>query len=220
MRRVKVTTTKKTNNEGPVGTPEGQVLEDALAASLGRLAYSIPKKVNRRSRFWFTMDAPVLSVSKEEMAPKKLEHIDSEIVDRLTLYQKTSPGIFQGNIEDVREFFLNEIAPKTLAVSGGTTQAAEVLRRLLDTDIDQSTAQRFTNMINRAATLRMAQFVVSYFGLDPKYVDAVIGLPANGQPSQGAADLKFILEHLETTTKLFKSEMKALTRKIEDAQIK
>lgn len=211
----------KNNPQGPIGSKSAHAIEDVLAESLSRMAYSIPNraKENRKSRFWFTMEKPA-EVSKKTMAPKKLEHIDSEIVDRLSNYKTTSPGIYQGNIEKVREFFLNEIAPRTISASGGTTQAAEVLRRMLDTDIDQSTAQRFANMVNRAATLRMAEFVVSYFGLDPKYLDSVVGLSSSQGTNQTATDLKFVLEHVDVTNKLLKTELKQLARKIEDVKTK
>jgi hypothetical protein len=199
-----------------VGDPEGSSYDQTLAVELGRLAYSVPKPLGRRSRFWFKMDAPVV-IDKEVSKPKKLDHIDSQIVSRLEDYLKASPGQYQENIDKVREFFLTEIAPLTLSVSGGTTQAAEVLRRMLDTDIDPSTAQRFVHMVNRASTLKMAQFVIQYFGLDPKHLDAVIGIaPQSGAGS--VTDLKFVLDHVAATTKLMKNEITSLRRKLDDAK--
>ncbi len=159
-----------------------QASEDALAASLGRLAYAIPSKDNRRSRFWFKLDTPPIEQIKEAMKPRELEHIDSEIVDRLEAYKAESPPILQKHIEDIREFFLTEIAPKTLATSGGTIQATEVVRRLLDTEVDGSTVSRFQNMVNRATTLKMAMFVCKYFGLPDSYLDSIVG----NQPSQSS----------------------------------
>lgn len=214
-----MTTTKNDQvdheNEGPIGKSQSSLdLEDALASSLGRLAYPVPKKVNRRSRFWFTLEDPAPD-SKEAMAPRQLQHIDSEIVERLAAYQLVSPKVFQANIEQVREFFLTEVAPKTLAVSGGTTQATEVLKRMLETDIDASTAQRFNNMVNRAATLKMAQFVATYFGLPLDHVDAIIGI---GHQTQQQPDLRFILNHVDAVAKSMKADLKQLSNRIEDAQ--
>lgn len=210
----------RSGDQTPIGEL-GSSFEETLAVSLSRLAYSIPKKVNRRSRFWFSMDIPgpatISTDERAQMAPRKLDHIDSEIVERLSTYQLNSPRVFQGNIEQVREFFLNEIAPKTLAVSGGTTQATEVLKRMLETDIDASTAQRFLNMINRASTLKMAQFVATYFGLDQKYVDAIIGITDRSDRTD-RTDMRFVLNHVDAVVKELRSDVKKLSTRIEDAQ--
>lgn len=182
-------------------TRQEQASEDALAASLGKLAYAIPSRDNRRSRFWFKMEAPQLEVIKEAMRPKELEHIDSEIVSRLDAYRQESPPVLQKHIEEIREFFLQEIAPKTLAMSGGTTQATEVIRRLLDTDVDSSTVARFQNMVNRATTLRMAMFVCHYFGLPQTQVDNIIGIPQASPPDNLRALLGQVLNAQDKTSK-------------------
>lgn len=194
-------------------TDEELAAEEALAASLSRLAYSVPDKKNRRSRFWFKLDQPA-AVPAETMKPKVLEHIDSEIINRLAIYKGTSPAMFQGNIEAVREFFLNEVAPRTIAASGGTIQAAEVLKRLLDTEIDESTAQRFAQMVSRAATLTMGRFVASYFNLPEKYIDSVIGIQST--PLLGGFDLKHVLERVEQLDKSMQSNITKLRNRLDD----
>ena len=214
-----MTTTAAAKTNEFVGSNSEQTYDDALAKTLGRIAYSVPKRQNRTSRFWFKMDLPSTKAQrKKASAPKKLDHIDSQIETRLDRYKQMSPRMFQGNIQEIREFFLTEIAPKTLSVSGGTTQAAEVLRRMLDTDIDASTAQRFTNMVNRASTLKMAQFVAKYFNLDPTFVDAIIGTPVHGGAGGGttAHDLKFVLDHVTASTKAMEAEIKSLKRRLDD----
>lgn len=176
--------------------------EDALAASLGRLAFSTPSKspAKRKSRFWFKMEEQPIVVSPQEMKKKKPQYIDQQIISRLEIYKQTSPKAFQRNIVAVREFFLNEVAPKTIAAAGGAGQAEEVLRRLLDTDIDESTAQRFAMMVNRAATLKMGQFVADYFGLPKEEISQIIGL---AQPGQGF-DLRHVLDRVEEINKQVK----------------
>ena len=152
--------------------------EDALASRLSQVAYAKPRAVakeNRTSRFWFRMDNRELEVTKEMMRPKEVEHIDSQVVARLRKYRKTSPELFQKHSVAVREFFLRELAPLTIAASGGTAQATEVLTRLLDTNVDPSTVERFNNMLNRATTLKMAQFVATYFDLPADSVHSIIG---------------------------------------------
>lgn len=166
---------------------------DFLAESLERMAYVVPGAPNRQSRFWFKLDSPREEVTKEVMKPKTLEHIDSDIVERLEEYKKNSPDLFKAKLEQVREFFLNDVAPLTIASSGGAIQAAEVLGRMLDTEIDASTAARFQQMVNRATTLKMAQFVATYFSLPPGCVDSIIGTPV------GPPDIRTVLNQIEAS---------------------
>ncbi len=163
-----------------------QKAEDTLASRLSRVAYASPRKApskDRTSRFWFRMDHKELEVTKEMMRPKEVEHIDSQVVKRLSRYRKSSPADFQKYIVRVREFFLKEIAPRTIAASGGTAQATEVLTRLLDTDVDSSTVERFNMMLNRATTLKMAQFVANYFGLPSDSIHTIIGSKEQPPPT-------------------------------------
>lgn len=167
-------------------------MDAALADSLGRMAYTVPGKPNRQSRFWFKLDLPAAGeVTPEVMKPKVLDHIDSDIISRLDEYRVSSPDLFKARLEQVREFFLTEVAPLTIASSGGAIQAAEVLGRMLDTEIDASTAARFQQMVNRATTLKMAQFVATYFDLPASCVDSIIGTPA------AAPDIRHVMQHLD-----------------------
>jgi hypothetical protein len=204
----------------PIGkTAEAQAAEDALTISLSRLASPVEKAHGRRSRFWFKIkDIPAqpnhkgkasrtavqggkskkedgldIDEIKRSMLPKEMEHIDSQIVDRLDGYKAESPDIYQSHIIAVREFFLKEVAPRTLAASGGTMQATEVIRRLLDTDVDESTVARFQNMLNRATTLKMAEFIVEYFGLPREHLMSIIGSRPPEQPAPTATQLMEIV---------------------------
>lgn len=183
----------------PIGkTAAAQAMEDQLAISLSRLASPAAKRQGRTSRFWFKVPesrAPKRKTSIEvdiekmrsDMLPRELEHIDSQVIDRLTEYKLESPAMYQSHIEEVREFFLKEIAPRTISAPGGAMQATEVLKRLLDTDVDESTVARFQNMLNRATTLKMAEFVATYFGLSKEHIPSIIGSrPEQQQPSMQA----------------------------------
>ena len=196
---------------------EALAAEDTLAVRLSQLAYADPKlsakpQPGRKSKFWFQVEDNTLTVTKEAMRPRKLDHIDSQVDKRLKSYKKSSPKEFQNCIVAVREFFLNEIAPKTIAATGGTTQATEVIRRLLDTDVDPSTVDRFYTMLNRATTLKLAEFVVSYFGLPKEYMASIIGGKAQEQPPQGLDQLGLMMEMM--TTKLAKAN-EGYLRKLE-----
>ena len=84
-----------------------QKAEDTLASRLSRVAYASPRKApskDRTSRFWFRMDHKELEVTKEMMRPKEVEHIDSQVVKRLSRYRKSSPADFQKYIVRVSSF--------------------------------------------------------------------------------------------------------------------
>jgi hypothetical protein len=163
------------------------------------------------------MEQPKVEVLKEAMKPKELEHIDSEIVKRLSEYKSESPALLQKHIESIREFFLSEVAPKTLAASGGTLQATEVIQRLLNTEVDGSTAARFQQMVNRATTLKMALFVCQYFDLPQSYLDSIIGIPAADDPMRKlAALIDDGNRHLANTLKTSLGKVERNLREISD----
>jgi hypothetical protein len=127
------------------------------------------------------------------MQPKAVEHIDAEVESRLLTYRKEMPDILRNKVEKVREFFLTEIAPLTLASGGGNSQSREVVQRLLDTDVDTAMFARFENMVNRAATIKMAEFTLEYFQLPKEYLQSILGPTGNAPPTDP------ILKELLTT---------------------
>ncbi len=163
--------------------------EDAILASLSNLAFPekqvVPKlpSGSRTSRFWFRVETPRETVEKlkADMKPKTVTHIDRAVVERLAKYKAQAPKELKSHINEVREFFLTEIAPLTLAASGGALQAVEVVQRLLDTEVDMNIVSRLENMVNRAATLKMALFVLNYFKLPREHLESLLGSHGNPQ---------------------------------------
>jgi len=199
--------------ERPEGLPLVELdKEDALMAALTNLAYSskedLAKKVkppkikkpkgSRSSKFWFTMSTVEIEVEeqKQKMLPQALEHIDANVAARLKKYKTELSPELKSNIETVREFFLTELAPLTIATNGGVTQAKEVVQRLLDTEVDPSLLDKFNNMANRAAVMRLALFVVEYFKLPKEHLSYMFPTPTGQDP-----DLKQILALLKNLPK-------------------
>lgn len=198
-----------------MGRPQAALdQEDAMLASLTNIAYSeksLPSnKLNstRNSRFWFKLESTqsIVDQRKVKLAPKEIEYIDAEVEGRLKTYRPQIGPLLQDNISIVREFFLTEIAPLTMASEGGTLQSKEVVQRLLDTEVDATLFSKFHTMVNKAANLKMAIFVASYFDLpesalsnllgteeseNKKLVNALSSLPSKN-------DLKNFLEQFAT----------------------
>lgn len=196
---------KPANNLVGLGQSEMEQ-QDSFLASLSRIAVTqsapAPSKT-RKSRFWFKID-PVgeyVRESKKQLKPKELEHVDKDVEERLTTYRGELPPALNSNIKAVREFFLKEIAPLTMASSGGAMQSREVASRLLETEIDSAIFGRFENMVNRAAVIKMGLFVLDYFKLPADHYQALIGAqPAQGQAGSGSnleAEVKKIMQQLQ-----------------------
>lgn len=166
--------------------------QDALLSSLTTIAYATPNKakraivrqrtkkvpgaksvilqrnLDRPSQFFFKPSpsfAAEIEQTKKAMRPKKLTPADKETIERTKVYAEELPPILEGNINSVREFFLNEIAPLTLAAQAGTLQAKDVAQRLLKTEIGNQPFAQFERMVDVASQIRMAKYVAKYLKL-------------------------------------------------------
>ncbi len=172
-----------------LSTQKEEEAADDLLSALTTLAYSTPvreqpkklikkkkKKVqpkpltesNRRSRFFYT---PTISIADEVAAarpisePRVLEAVNAEVDARVATYSQELPPALQPNIEAVREYFVSQVAPKTLAVQAGTAQALDVIQRTLNTAIDPQPFAQFERMVAQARLIKMARFVAEYMEL-------------------------------------------------------
>lgn len=158
---------------------ETQEMADTLS-SIAELAYSDKKPSNLptalstragRSRFFFipteSIDEEIIRRKKQFEKPK-MRHVDEEVQQRLKKYKKQAPKKFRTYIDEVREFFLLEIAPRTIAMDAGIEQARSVVGGLLKSDIDVSVFNRFERMMNAAVDLTMAEFIADLFKLTPE----------------------------------------------------
>lgn len=175
---------------------------------LTTLAHEVPQKVtsinkNRSSRFWFKVETTnqLVTANKDIMKPRSLEHVDSEVTTRLDTYKEEMPASLKEKITQVREFFLTEIAPITLAAGGGASQAKEVAERLLEIEVDSALFTRFDNMINRAATLKLSQFVANLFGLPAEAAHSLLGAQMNAGSDH--SQINSILNYLKANDEAF-----------------
>ncbi len=149
---------------------------DAMLASLTNIAYSnVPEeavevitKRKYKSRFFFTLSksfADLAESNRQVFKPKELTHIDHEVEKRLKDYKKKMPSELASNIDRVREFFLNEIAPITLAANAGASQAREVVKRLVNSDVDGTQFEKFERLTAKAVDIKMARFIAREFSM-------------------------------------------------------
>jgi hypothetical protein len=170
---------------------------DDLLASLTVMAHPTPivkekvekrrkkkakPKLKHRSRFFFTPTRSFddeLDKSKKVIEPHALTLLTEEVETRKDLYLEELPKILQSHIEDVREFFLTQIAPRTLAVQAGSAQAREVVQRTLNTEIENTQFAQFERMVMSGTQLKMARYIAKYLGLP---VSSVSELVSSVQP--------------------------------------
>jgi hypothetical protein len=105
------------------------------------------------------------------------------VESRLRVYKRQIPNELSNNIDAVREFFLTEIAPFTMSVSAGSSQALEVVRRLLGSDIDGTQFEKFEKMTALAVNIKMARFVSRALGMTKKEADEILALMTPRQPT-------------------------------------
>jgi len=197
------------------GAGEKELVDSQLLSSLTNLAYSVTPKVavrkNRTSRFWFSLETTAQYVKDQQknLKPKAIEHVDQDVVDRVAIYKDELAPSLKQKIELIREFFLLEIAPLTLAASGGTTQARDVAQRTLGIDIDSAMFSRFETMVNKAATLRLSKFVATLFDLPEDAASALIGSSQNN-PTQDPQIASLMTEFKAMSAVETRKEVKAL----------
>lgn len=197
---------------------------DALFAAVSNIGHSIqvePEKEtaegkHRRSRFFYK---PTLSFKedieqrKKISLPKEVQIVDKQIEDRKASYKDELPPLLNKNIEGVREFWLKEIAPLTLAAQAGSEQAKDVVQRILDAPIDETPFARFHYMLTTATSLKMARFISKYFKLPLNTAQTLIdsvqprreivfpSVPEDRAPKKtanpSAENLKELKKHLE-----------------------
>src|SRR6185437_11219069 len=159
-----------------------EAAQQALLAAITNLGTPLDKKPKkqrskdswtkvgegRRSRFFYT---PTTSFQEEvehrkQIAePKEIELVDQQVEERLKTYEEELPPKLDHNIIKVREFWLKEIAPLTLAAQSGSAQAQDVVQRTLNAPVDQMPFRKFQLMIEHATTIKMAQYIAKYLGI-------------------------------------------------------
>lgn len=166
--------TSEANNLVPA-THEELDNNDSLFASLTDIAYSSvvddkPTVLKERhtSRFFFRLGKSFAETAKhgqKTFKAKEVTHVDHEVEKRLKNYRREVPAELAANIDEVREFFLREIAPISLAADAGARQAQEVVKRMLGSDIDGTQFEKFERMAAKAVEIKMARFISRQFGM-------------------------------------------------------
>jgi hypothetical protein len=219
MKPVQTKTEKFVINESPLGLNQAALdQEDQFTKSLLNVAYpdrkenpeknQVSRFGTRISRFWFRMESAKEETErrKKDFKPKELEHFDAEIEARLKNFVGEFPPELRKNLTTIREFFLKEVAPYTVAASAGTGQAKAVVERMLKTEVDSSLLGRFENMVNRAATIKLGIFVLNYFNLPIEHLSSMFGAPKGQQSDSELNKVIKLLTDMQTEMKQEKLE--------------
>jgi hypothetical protein len=119
-----------------------------------------------KSRFFFVVPEEELQALRVANAPKTDTPDNAEVVAVTEKLMASLPVEIQTNAEKVRKFFLEEIAPLTLAIAVGESQVKDVLKQVTNGGtVDTSTFAKFDKMAHEAVMLRMAAFLENYLKL-------------------------------------------------------
>lgn len=118
-----------------------------------------------QSRFFYLDETTRYEKLKKAVKPKKPELENKELVALENSMGKTLTPSVKANITVVRDFFLEEIAPLTLALGAGSQQAQSLIKNFTGSPVEQSTFTKFDRMCHTAVCLRMADFLVTYMKL-------------------------------------------------------
>ncbi len=170
---------------------------DALMAALTNIgqAHKVEQKKSnrtgppgdRRSRFFF---APTMSftedveIRKKVSLPREVEIVDEQIEARKKTYEKQLPTKLNKNLEQVREFWLNQVAPLALAAQSGSEQARDVINRTLNVEIDSTSFMQFQLMLNQGTKVKLADYVTKYLGLKASDRDLILDVVKVHRPQK------------------------------------
>lgn len=129
-----------------------------------------------RSRFIFKLRGPSdEEVRRKELTERpELPRSTKEVDDRSESYSVELPGLMEDRLNKIREFMLQELAPRMLAAQAGITQARYVVDRVAGAQMDDSTEHFFNQLMVKAANLRMCKFIAEYFGLQVEEVEGLL----------------------------------------------
>ena len=145
-------------------------LDDGLAVVTVPTLPSVVPKPKRKSRlpesrFIFEVEEDFVAEMRAANAPKVVVADNQEVLARVAKLEKVLPPELKGNIALVRNFFLQEVAPLTLALGTGVDHAQEVIKKVAGVDLEPSTFVKFEKMAHAAVHIRMAAFLENYLKL-------------------------------------------------------
>lgn len=176
-----------------INPTEGMTIEEAkrqdkFLSQISRIAYlpkekkqnqakSIKSESKYTSRFFFHVDdKDELSIIEESVTAKpKEEPINVEILKRSDTYAKELPSSLKESIVKIREFFLKEIAPKSLALQGGLAQAKAVIEQQIG-EVDASEMVWAEKFAAHSSKLRVLRFIKTLFQLTDAEAEKVYEL--------------------------------------------
>jgi hypothetical protein len=132
---------------------------------------------NKSSRFFYRPTKSLdeeLEHRKKIAEPRAIDLVDEQVAARTKTYTQELPQKLDKNIAKVREFWLKNVAPLTLAAQAGSDQAKDVVQRSLGAPIDNMPFMKFQRMLEQGLTIKMANYLVTYLGIPRNQVAELI----------------------------------------------
>lgn len=135
---------------------------DLVADAISNVANSVEKKEPpkpKRSRFFFKLGEPELIKFEETKT------VNARIVKETDKLQKELPRTLEPLMADVRNFFLQEIAPLALAGVSGAEQARSMLSDAVGLPVDATTEMKFRALMTKAVDIKLVNYIAKFMNL-------------------------------------------------------
>lgn len=126
------------------------------------------------SRFFIKDVVDIVAAMKAANKIKALEPDNKELTRFEREVKRALPKSTQPNIKLIREFFLNDLAPLTVAIGAAVFQSKAVLKSTTGDDPDPTPFANFERMARTAVNLKMAQFLQDYLDLPESAVTLML----------------------------------------------
>lgn len=142
-----------------------------------------------QSRFFFRINPSIaehirlLRAQEQLSKPSPSEPLNEHIEKRSKEFKQGIAPSLAKRIDKVREYFLEELSPLTMAAQAGSDQAKEVLQVALDSEVEPAVLQHFETMMRYGVQIKMARFIAKYLNL--KEDDARVLLEKLGARGKG-----------------------------------
>ena len=144
--------------------------------------------------------------------------LNKALLEQAKLYRKQLPSLMEKHVDEVKQFFLNEIAPLLLSTSNGLQDAREILASALEEEPAVSTYfSRIEKAVDTAVEIRILNFVSKLSGLDPTMRSQFLMLTLTKDASSSDPNKTILsaLQHIEKLVKQTEVSNRSSGRRVE-----
>ena len=146
-------------------------MKDVFAPSPVDIENLHPKPVKRKDNIeFFTGASPKFFILTKAVKKKRKNRVSVPVNLKVIHYakriEKKFLGKTQDNLELMRNFLVQKIAPRLLPVISSIDEARDVLKEVMGVDVNSTSYSVFVKYMTVASEVKIASFITSYLRLD------------------------------------------------------